>query len=707
MFVCFVAALASGFLSAPKGKPLAQCTPNRCGFLGIGYNIIGGDPDADLADPGWEGYIFDRDWIIANGQGLQTNGCSYDSAVSSISGGRSLQTSLSKTTKISGSAGGTIGGWGLKVAFTGSKGAVAMNKTAWSESTHFEEARATCELFVAKLPDPRGAPFKFTPGFEARVRLLPTAKGESSDKTLEAWMTDFGTHYTSAITMGGMYARRYTISKNSWNTYLEDAKKNEYSAEVGVQGLFSASTGAAFIQNKKATKAFEKAISGTEVVVLYKGGAPFVEGNLGGWAAELNDDALAPVFAGQQNVLKQITELLTPLNFPKLDPGVKATAEEFAKRLCTPGGPNLGYPKCTPFAIDPLDIQPISIPTGYGINSVAWARDGANVTTGDAGGFVQTWDVRTGLSLLMKFGPTTSVASVAYSPDGKRLAVGFGRTRPFLDDPDNVPQSVKILDTVTGDIKRTLDDAGGSLAYSSNGTDLASVKKDGLGSNTVVQIYKATEDIPFTLDKSEAVGEFVRDFNFVSSVAYSPDGTHLAQTFSNLKLCVEKPSKTFCVGIQIWNTATGEITRTLGLPCCLQGDFSCCIVPPVYSVAYSPSGFYLASGSSDGTISIWSTTTGTLTRKLAHGPSCSGDPPSCSSVNSVAYSPDGKHIASGGTDGTVKTWNAATGELTRTSAQKGVVNSVAYSRDGKSLASGRTISTQVFATAGSLTIDTV
>ncbi|WP_422615951.1 helix-hairpin-helix domain-containing protein, partial [Nodularia spumigena] len=73
----------------------------------------------------------------------------------------------------------------------------------------------------------------------------------------------------------------------------------------------------------------------------------------------------------------------------------------------------------------------------------------------------------------------------------------------------------------------------------------------------------------------------------------------------------------------------------------------------VNSVAYSPDGQTLASGSADNTIKIWNVTTGKLLQTLtAHS----------GSVNSVAYSPDGQTLASGSTDNTIKIWNVTTGK---------------------------------------------
>ena len=58
-------------------------------------------------------------------------------------------------------------------------------------------------------------------------------------------------------------------------------------------------------------------------------------------------------------------------------------------------------------------------------------------------------------------------------------------------------------------------------------------------------------------------------------------------------------------------------------------------------------------------------------------------------VDSVAYSPDGKRIVSGGVDKTVKVWDAATGqEALSLKGHTGAVTSVAYSPDGKRIVSG-------------------
>ena len=100
----------------------------------------------------------------------------------------------------------------------------------------------------------------------------------------------------------------------------------------------------------------------------------------------------------------------------------------------------------------------------------------------------------------------------------------------------------------------------------------------------------------------------------------------------------------------------------------------------VYSVAFSRDGKTLASGSDDNTVKLWDAATGQELRTLGGHSSF---------VLSVAFSPDGKTLASGSDDNTVKLWDAATGQELRTlGGHSSFVLSVAFSPDGKTLASG-------------------
>ncbi|MBY9008712.1 MAG: hypothetical protein KGD74_02450 [Candidatus Lokiarchaeota archaeon] len=98
------------------------------------------------------------------------------------------------------------------------------------------------------------------------------------------------------------------------------------------------------------------------------------------------------------------------------------------------------------------------------------------------------------------------------------------------------------------------------------------------------------------------------------------------------------------------------------------------------SISFSPDGKLIASGSGDKTVKIWDFHTGDLIRTLKGHKSY---------VTSISFSPDGEFIASGSGDKTVKIWEFHTGDLIRTlEGHKSYVNSISFSPDGKLIASG-------------------
>ena len=112
---------------------------------------------------------------------------------------------------------------------------------------------------------------------------------------------------------------------------------------------------------------------------------------------------------------------------------------------------------------------------------------------------------------------------------------------------------------------------------------------------------------------------------------------------------------------------------------CLLGAGSYQAAGPVDAVAYSPDGRHFASGDWGGQLIVRDVETGEEVFRATHG----------QYVHAVAYSPDGKQLATGSSDHQIRILNAETGELEKTlNGHTDGVLSVRFSPDGKQLLSG-------------------
>jgi uncharacterized delta-60 repeat protein len=167
-------------------------------------------------------------------------------------------------------------------------------------------------------------------------------------------------------------------------------------------------------------------------------------------------------------------------------------------------------------------------------------------------------------------------------------------------------------------------------------------------------------------------GAAVRNFSGhagpVESVAFSLDGKYVLTGSS------DKTAK-------LWVAATGALVQTFSDPPNTVVRTSVEMKRSNHSVAFSPDGKYVLTGSDDGNARLWDTATGALVRTFSGQTNI---------VRSVAFSPDGKYALTGGLDDTVRLWDAATGAQVRTFELTGWVLSVAFSPDGKYILAGGT-----------------
>jgi WD40 repeat protein len=243
---------------------------------------------------------------------------------------------------------------------------------------------------------------------------------------------------------------------------------------------------------------------------------------------------------------------------------------------------------------------------------IAFSPDGSILAMGDA-----LWRVEDGerfneveLEFADRFHQIAS--SLAFSPDGETLALGFGQAGLALwNFQEGVETSIRELQVPEGWVT--------GVSFSPDGNILASVSAF---PDYVVQI----------LDISQGESLFaLRGENFWR-VAFSPDGDVIATISVHEEGGELSPSPSG--SIQVWNASDGDLIRRLDI-----NDAS--------SIAFSPDGTILATGSADGMLRLWQVETGDLLVELdGHADYLTG----------LAFSPDGELIASSSNDGTVILW---------------------------------------------------
>jgi WD40 repeat protein len=267
------------------------------------------------------------------------------------------------------------------------------------------------------------------------------------------------------------------------------------------------------------------------------------------------------------------------------------------------------------------------------IRGLSFAGDGRRIASASEDRTVRIWDAEIGQEPMDLRGHTGPVRCVAFRGDGRRLASGS-------DD-----RTVQVWDADTGRRTLVLDghrEGVTAVAFRGDGRRLASASADGA---VIVSDADAGRPLLALPDQGD----------WITGLAYSGDGRRLA-------------TATYGAKVRLWDADAGQLLVELrGMP-----------DTPVRKVAFSGDDRWLATATEDGVVRIWDAATGDLRReKRGHtGP-----------VTAVAFGRDGR-LASGSIDQTVLLWDVDVDRpIAMMSGTGWQVDDVAFSGDGRRIAS--------------------
>lgn len=320
------------------------------------------------------------------------------------------------------------------------------------------------------------------------------------------------------------------------------------------------------------------------------------------------------------------------------------------------------------------------------VNCVAFSPDGGAFATGGDDGVVRLWDTASVTQTQQLTGHTAAVLALAWSPDGSVIASG------------GEDATVRLWDVATATQTRTLTGHShpvGAIAWRPESTRLASA------ANTV-RVWDA--------ETGEQVRHFYAHSHKVRSVAWSPDGITIASGAGSVRLWEAETGRQFrqltghghLVGalawgpdgrtlatgagsVRLWDTATGteiwQVALDIGSveaivwqpdgDAIAVGGYAATVwllsaptgteigrleghAGTVDSLAWHPGGAIIATASHfDYTVRLWKAAFQSQTKQVTghSGP-----------VHGIAWHPGGTRLATHGLDGTVRVWDAATGE---------------------------------------------
>jgi len=299
-------------------------------------------------------------------------------------------------------------------------------------------------------------------------------------------------------------------------------------------------------------------------------------------------------------------------------------------------GPESEQPAITVSLADKIEALYTLGGHSNGVTGLVFLPDNVHLVSLSGDIVLSVWNARNGTLIDTLTDPGDRVYNVAFSRDARQLAVG-----------NYARHAVGLLDAQNGQFIRKLKGNHGFImrvVFSSTGALLASGDDEG-----IIVIWNVES------------GEEVHTFNTnstIGSLAFSPDGTHLASGNSEGN-----------TDIKLWDLKSGQEFHTL------SGH-----IGNVYNLVFTPDSTQLFSSSGDRTIKLWDVESGQLVRTLIGHRNF---------VYGLAISPDGKLLASASADGLIKLWEVETGlELCTLNSHSEYIYHIAFSPDGSLIASG-------------------
>jgi WD40 repeat protein len=314
---------------------------------------------------------------------------------------------------------------------------------------------------------------------------------------------------------------------------------------------------------------------------------------------------------------------------------------------------------------------------------VAFSADGSRILSRSTDHAVKVWDANKGQEILSLKSKMGEVVCVALSPDGKCIAGGCGKGSvrgPGFQAPD-VPGDVKVWDADTGQETFTLKGHTtqvNSVAFSADGKRIVSSSND-----QTVKVWDA--------DAGREILTLKGHTGVVRNAAFSADGKRIVS--GGVFQGRSNPGQTrrnTAGELRVWNAETGAEILTIKER-----------IRPITSVAFSPDGKRIVTGSGSGTpaaarvvgapppsgeLQLWDAVTGQDIRTIK-------DPTRI--VYDVAFSADGKFIVSVSRNGSayelgeVHIWDAETGQQVFTPERRTTSTTCGtFSPHGKRIASG-------------------